>query len=104
MPVRYCLCAIVTGLLLTLTSPSFIKYQSERNLLTYSANASQLYDMAPLLQVYQSPTLTVPPGGFYAAVGLHSQGETIRLCEVEPWRGDDPLPCLEPGVVSDMAC
>ncbi|XP_067663253.1 uncharacterized protein [Haliotis asinina] len=52
-------------------------------------------------KVYQSQPLTVPPGGFYAAVGLHSQGERIRLCEVEPWRGDDPLPCLEPGVTPD---
>ncbi|XP_046365981.2 uncharacterized protein LOC124141863 isoform X4 [Haliotis rufescens] len=52
-------------------------------------------------KVYQSQPLTVPPGGFYAAVGLNSQGEIIRLCETEPWRGSEALPCLEPGVTPD---
>ncbi len=40
-------------------------------------------------QVHQTNPLTVPPGGFHAIVGLHSEFESVRLCETEPWRDED---------------
>ncbi|XP_046577772.1 SPRY domain-containing protein 3-like isoform X2 [Haliotis rubra] len=44
--------------------------------------------------VYRSPALRIPQGGFHAAVGLHSHGESICLLEMEPWRSasDQYLP------------
>ncbi|XP_046577770.1 SPRY domain-containing protein 3-like isoform X1 [Haliotis rubra] len=35
--------------------------------------------------IYTSPSLSVPPGGFYPVVGLHSHGERVTLLEREPW-------------------